>query len=84
MDTDILNICRNAAQRHADKSTQRRAKQASRKRIRYAEYRANGWCIECGMDSGGYCYCAECRLYKNQLRSGAQQAPRSPKRKASR
>lgn len=43
-------------------------------RERYAFYKTHGICVRCGQADAepGRIYCTACRLYHNQLRSGAQ------------
>ena len=51
---------------------------ASRQRGRYHHLQTYAVCVMCGENYAipGQTLCVECALYHNQMRSGAQQAPR--------
>jgi hypothetical protein len=51
---------------------------ASRQRGRYHHLQSYAVCVRCGENYAipGQTLCVECALYHNQMRSGAQQAPR--------
>ena len=57
---------------------ERRGRAASRQRGRYHHLQSYALCVRCGMNYAipGQTLCVECALYHNQMRSGAQQAPR--------
>ena len=52
---------------------ERRAKAAARKRERYHSLRAHGLCVRCKENAAlpGETMCMDCKLYNNQMRSGA-------------
>ncbi len=56
----------------------RRKRAASRQRGRYHHLQTYAVCVRCGENYAipGQTLCVECALYHNQMRSGAQQAPR--------
>ena len=57
---------------------ERRERAASRQRVRYHHLQTYALCVRCGENYAipGQTLCVECALYHNQMRSGAQQAPR--------
>ena len=57
---------------------ERRGRAASRQRGRYHHLQTYAVCVRCGENYAipGQTLCVECALYHNQMRSGAQQAPR--------
>lgn len=56
----------------------KRERAASRQRGRYHHLQSYALCVRCGANYAmpGQTLCVECALYHNQMRSGAQQAPR--------
>ena len=56
----------------------KREKEASRQRGRYHHLQTYAVCVRCGENYAipGQTLCVWCALYHNQIRSGAQQAPR--------
>ena len=56
----------------------KREKAASRQRGRYHHLQTYDVCVRCGENYAipGQTLCVRCALYHNQMRSGAQQAPR--------
>ena len=56
----------------------KREKAASLQRGRYHHLQTYALCVRCGTNYAipGQTLCVECALYHNQMRSGAQQAPR--------
>lgn len=56
----------------------KREKAASRQRGRYHHLQTYALCVRCGENYAipGQTLCVDCALYHNQMRSGAQQAPR--------
>ena len=56
----------------------KREKAASLQRGRYRHLQTYALCVRCGSNYAipGQTLCVECALYHNQMRSGAQQAPR--------
>ena len=56
----------------------KRKRAASRQRGRYQHLQTYAVCVRCGENYAipGQTLCVECALYHNQMRSGAQQAPR--------
>jgi hypothetical protein len=56
----------------------KREKDASRQRGRYHHLQTYAVCVMCGKNYAipGQTLCVYCALYHNQMRSGAQQAPR--------
>mgnify|MGYP003520289755 FL=1 len=56
----------------------KREKSASLQRGRYHHLQTYALCVRCGTNYAipGQTLCVECALYHNQMRSGAQQAPR--------
>ena len=57
---------------------ERRERAASRQRVRYHHLQTYAVCVRCGTNYAipGQTLCVECALYHNQMRSGAQTAPR--------
>ena len=57
---------------------ERRGRAASSQRGRYHHLQTYELCVRCGTNYAipGQTLCVECALYHNQMRSGAQQAPR--------
>lgn len=56
----------------------KREKAASLQRGRYRHPQSYAICVRCGTNYSipGQTMCVDCALYHNQMRSGAQQAPR--------
>ena len=56
----------------------KRERAAYRQRVRYHHLQTYAVCVRCGANYAmpGQTLCVECALYHNQMRSGAQQAPR--------
>ena len=56
----------------------KRKRAASRQRGRYHHLQSYTLCVRCGTNYAipGQTLCVECALYHNQMRSGAQTAPR--------
>ena len=56
----------------------KREKAESLQRVRYHHLQTYAVCVRCGTNYAipGQTLCVECALYHNQMRSGAQQAPR--------
>ena len=56
----------------------KRKRAVSRQRVRYHHLQTYAVCVRCGENYAipGQTLCVECALYHNQMRSGAQQAPR--------
>lgn len=56
----------------------KRKRAASRQRGRYHHLQSYAVCVRCGTNYAipGQTLCVDCALYHNQMRSGAQQAPR--------
>ena len=56
----------------------KREKEASLQRVCYHHLQTYAVCVRCGENYAkpGETLCVECALYHNQMRSGAQQAPR--------
>ena len=56
----------------------KRERAASRQRGRYHHLQTYAVCVRCGSNYAipGQTLCVECALYHNQMRSGAQTAPR--------
>ena len=56
----------------------KRESEASKHRGRYHHLQSYAICVRCGTNYAipGQTLCVECALYHNQMRSGAQQAPR--------
>ena len=56
----------------------KREMEASKQRGRYRHLQTYAICVRCGHNYAipGQTMCVECALYHNQMRSGAQQAPR--------
>ena len=56
----------------------KREMEASKQRGRYHHLQTYELCVRCGTNYAipGQTLCVECALYHNQMRSGAQQAPR--------
>ena len=57
---------------------ERRGRAASRQRGRYHHLQSYALCVRCGSNYAipGQTLCVDCALYHNQMRSGAQTAPR--------
>jgi len=56
----------------------KREMEASKQRGRYRHLQSYALCVRCGENYAkpGETLCVDCALYHNQMRSGAQQAPR--------
>ena len=56
----------------------KRAQQAEKQLVRYHHLQTYAVCVRCGENYAipGQTLCVYCALYHNQMRSGAQQAPR--------
>ena len=73
----IMGIRRIVRERVA-KIAAKREMEASKQRGRYRHLQSYAICVRCGTNYSipGQTLCVECALYHNQMRSGAQQAPR--------
>ena len=73
----IMGI-RHIVRERVAKIAAKREKAASLQRGRYHHLQTYELCVRCGTNYAipGQTLCVECALYHNQMRSGAQQAPR--------
>lgn len=63
-------------------AAERRRKNCARQRRRRERLKAQGICVQCGRNSAlrGETLCSDCKLLRNQMRSGVQYAKESRKR----
>ena len=73
----IMGI-RRIVRKQKENIAERRGRAASRQRGRYHHLQSYAVCVRCGTNYAipGQTLCVDCSLYHNQLRCGAQQAPR--------
>ena len=73
----IMGI-RHIVRERVAKIAAKREMEASKQRGRYHHLQTYAVCVRCGENYAkpGETLCVDCSLYHNQMRSGAQQAPR--------